>query len=114
MDNVAISLKFAIRLQSSADKNIINSIIRDIKDFIEDINEITELHVSNIITLITNNYREQIIFFQFMGINNYGVPCQHLYVDDPDATTVDIVPEFINVASSEDGLYQPLIEINIV
>ena len=114
VDNVAISLKFAIRLQSSADKNIINSIIRDIKDFIEDINEITELHVSNIITLITNNYREQIIFFQFMGINNYGVPCQHLYVDDPDATTVDIVPEFINVASSEDGLYQPLIEINIV
>ena len=30
-------------------------IISDIKEYIEDINELTELHIPNIITLITNN-----------------------------------------------------------
>ena len=54
--NTALTMKFAIEAQTSADKYITNNIVFDVKEFIEDINEITELHVPNIITLITNNY----------------------------------------------------------
>ena len=45
-----------------------------------DINEINELHIPNIITLITNNYREQLVYFEFLDVNNYGAMCQHLYL----------------------------------
>ena len=113
VNNVAITMKFALEAQATADKQIANNIIQDIKLFIEDINEISELHVPNIITLITNNYREQLVWFDFLGLNHYGIQCKHLYVYEPpkDKDTVDIVPEFINVATSDDGLFTPLIEI---
>ena len=113
IDNVAINLKFALEAQSSADKGIGDNIIRDIKEYIEDINEINELHIPNIITLITNNYREQLIYFEFLDVNGYGASCQHLYLYERDPDVADIAPEFINVATSEDNRFQPLIDISV-
>lgn len=113
IDNVAINLKFALEAQTSADKYISNNIISDIKEYIEDINEINELHIPNIITLITNNYREQLVYFEFLDVNNYGAMCQHLYLYERDPDIADIAPEFINVATSEDGLFTPLIDITV-
>ncbi len=113
IDNVAVSMKFALEAQTSADKYISGSIISDIKEYIEDINEINELHIPNIITLITNNYREQLVYFEFLDINGYGPSCQHLYLYEQDPEIADIAPEFINVAISEDNLFQPRIDITI-
>ena len=113
IDNVAIHLKFALEAQTSADKYISTSIISDIKEYVEDINEINELHIPNIITLITNNYREQLVYFEFLDVNNYGASCQHLYLLERDPDIADIAPEFINVAISEDNTYQPLIDITV-
>jgi len=113
IDNVAITMKFSLEASNTAGKLISNNIIQDIKLFIEDINNISELHIPNIITLITNNYREQINWFDFGGINEYGIQCKHLYVYEPDHDSVDIVPEFINVATSSDGQFTPLIDITV-
>ena len=113
IDNVAITMKFSLEANNTAGKLISNNIIQDIKTFIEDINNISELHVPNIITLITNNYREQINWFDFGGINDYGIQCKHLYVYEPDYNSVDLVPEFINVATSNDGQFTPLIDITV-
>ena len=113
VDNVAINMKYSMQVESSADKTISNNIINDIKYFIEDINQINELHIPNIITLITNNYREQITWFDFLGLNNYGIQCKHLYVYENENDDVDIVPEFINIETSNDGLFSPLIDITI-
>ena len=113
VDNVAITLKFALEAQTSADKNIGEYIIRDIKEYIEDINDINELHIPNIITLITNNYREQLVYFEFLDLNHYGVSCQHLYLYERDPDIADITPEFINVAVSEDNLFLPMIDIAV-
>ena len=77
------------------------------------INDINELHIPNIITLITNNYREQLVYFEFLDVNNYGSMCQHLYLYERDPDIADIAPEFINVATSEDNLFQPLIDITV-
>ena len=101
IDNVALSFKWALEAQTSADKYITENIIQDIKEYIEDINEITEVHIPNIITLITNNYREQLVYFEFLDVNGYGSACQHLYHND-EANT-DICPEFLNVATNSNG-----------
>lgn len=113
VDNVAITLKFALEAQTSADKYISTNIIQDIKEYIEDINDINELHIPNIITLITNNYREQLVYFEFLDVNGYGASCQHLYLYERDPDYADITPEFINVAISEDNLFQPMIDITV-
>ena len=81
---------YALEAQTSADKYISTSIISDIKEYVEDINEINELHIPNIITLITNNYREQLVYFEFLDVNNYGASCQHLYLLERDPDIADI------------------------
>ena len=109
IDNTALTFKWALEAESSADKFISNNIITDIKEFIEDINEINELHIPNIITLITNNYREQIIYFEFLDVNGYGSACQHLYYDEK--ISADICPEFLNVATKKEESEVPEIDI---
>ena len=113
IDNVAITLNFEARLQSSADKDIATAIIADIKDYIEDINTINEIHIARIIQYVLNNYNEQLVYFSFLGLNQFGRECDHLYLTDENTTSVDIVPEFINVATSDDGLFTPLINITL-
>ena len=49
--------------------------------------------------------------FEFLGLNNYGVSCQHLYLDETE--NVNITPEFLNIAMSEDGMDTPLIDITV-
>lgn len=111
IDNVALTMKFALEAQSSADKYISDDIVLDIKEYIEDINTINELHVPNIITLITNNYREQLVYFEFLDVNGYGSVCQHLYLDEQ--ISADICPEFLNIATTVDGTNKPNIIIAI-
>jgi len=101
IDNVALSMKFALEANTSADKYISDDIVIDVKEYIEDINEINELHIPNIITLITNNYREQLTYFEFLDVNNYGAACQHIYLDEQ--VSADICPEFLNISTTADG-----------
>lgn len=112
IDNVSLNMKFALEAQSSADKYIANNIIADIKDYIEDINEVTELHVPNIITLITNSYRDQLIYFECLDLNGYGPSCQHVYLDTSEKD-LDICPEFINIETSDDAYEEPQIKIAV-
>ena len=111
IDNVALTMKFAMETQSSADKYISTNIVNDIKEYLEDINEVNELHIPNVITLITNNYREQLIYFEFLDVNNYGPACQHLYLDE--TKDVDTCPEFLNIEMSDDDKEEPQISIVI-
>ena len=109
IDNVALTMKFALEAQSSADKYIGEDIISDVKEYVEDINNINELHIPNIITLITNNYREQLVYFEFLDVNNYSSACQHLYLDQKVGS--DICPEFLNIDTKIDGSNNPNMSI---
>ena len=111
IDNVALSFKWALQAESSADKYVSSNIINDIKEYIENINEINELHIPNIITLITNNYREQLVYFEFLDVNGYGSACQHLYLDEK--IHADICPEFLNIATLVDSDGIPDIDIAV-
>ena len=111
IDNVSISLKFALEVVSASDREIVNDISADIKAYLETINSINEIHMPNIITLITNNYRDRLKYFEYRGVNYFGVECQHLYFDDK--TDADVCPEFINVYTVDDKTFAPDIEISV-
>ena len=83
-------------------------------DVIENLNGEDSLHIPNLITNVTNKFRESLVFFEFLGIDNYGPGVQHLYHSDEDY--VDLVPEFINVNMiyNEDGTKIPDINIEVV
>ena len=81
--------------------NIINDIIADIKTYIEDINSIQSLHMPNLITEITNKYREYLVYFEFIDMNGYGPSVQHLYSMAMPETLV--IPEFLNINTLPDG-----------
>ena len=110
LNRTNLSLTFNLKLKPNYDTNIVNDIIKDIKDYIETINSIDSLHMPNLITYITNNYEQSIIFFEFVDCNGYGPGVQHLYsMGMPEAV---ITPEFLNIQTLPDNT--PDITINMV
>lgn len=101
LNSVNLSMKFRISTVTNSDKSIMNDIIYDIKSYMEDINNITDLHIPNLITTITNKYREQLNYFEFLDCNGYGPGIQHFY--RPDENTDHIVPEFLNITTDVNG-----------
>jgi hypothetical protein len=95
IDRVNISLFFKLKLRTNYESNIVEDIRQDIKDYVEDINSIESLHIPNLITEITNTYKDSIVYFEFVSINGKEASYQHIYaMDMPDDI---MVPEFINI-----------------
>ena len=110
LDRVNITLKFRVALMPNYDENIIQYMTDDIKGFVESINEISSLHIPNLITTITTKYRDSLTFFEFLGFNGYGPGQQHLFaMPMPDDVET---PELININTKDDQ--SPDIEIAIV
>lgn len=95
LDRVNISLVFKAKLVSASDSYTLSYIKKDIKDYIEDLNDIGSIHMPNLITQITNDYKELITFFEFVSINGYGPGTQHIYKDTDIG--IHVAPEFISV-----------------
>ena len=71
IDRINLSLRFEIKFVAESEKVILSNITASIKDYIEDMNNITDLHMPNLITYITNLYRDHIVYIKFIGINSY-------------------------------------------
>lgn len=100
LDRVNINLVFNARLKPNYDSNIESEIKADIKAYIEDINTIDSIHIPNLITHITNKYRDSLVYFEFVSINGMDASYQHIYaMDVPDGI---IVPDFINIDTYTD------------
>ena len=109
IDRVNISLFFKLRIKPNYSESIVEDIRKDIKDYIEDINEIKSLHIPNLITYITNTYKDSIVFFEFVSINGKDASYQHIYsMDPPDGI---MVPEFININTLPGSLPDITIEL---
>jgi hypothetical protein len=101
INKVNLSMTFKLKTVTNTDKKIVDNITTDIKAYLEDINELSDLHIPNLITEITNNYREQIVYFEFVDINGYGPGFQHIYQDTVTENSLE-VPEFLNVNTLDD------------
>ena len=95
INRVNLTLTFRLGLQVNYDDNILQYITDDIKIYMEDINSIDSIHMSNLVTEITTKYSDSIRFFEFVDMNGYGPSEQHLYsMQMPDDV---ITPEMVNV-----------------
>lgn len=99
LDRVNITLNFDVGLKTNADRSNIAFIINDIKEYIENLNNTkNDLHMSNVITEITNKYLyETLNFIEFVSINEYPTNKQFLSRIDTEKLAVDCPPEFINI-----------------
>lgn len=108
IDRINLSLKFEIKFKMTSDQVVLDQITNSIKEYIEDLNSITDLHIPNLITYITNIYREQLVYIKFIRLNNYDSLYQSIYKNpiftDDYFSETQTVPEFINVNTLSNGL----------
>ena len=95
VDRIHLTLNFEVKLLETSDNNTKDYILNDIKQMIEDLNDLDSLHIPNLITTITNTYRNSIRYIEFLGFNNYGPGIQHLYRQE--SNDISAVPEFLSI-----------------
>ena len=113
--SIDTELRFKISLKDESDITTKDSIVADIKDMIEDLNEIADWHISKLIQDIMNKYDDRINFIEFVGFNEFDADDQHIILIDPEDPT--IVPEFIcvrNILDEDTNTLVPSIQIETV
>ena len=113
---IDISLNFEVSLKSMSDIYTKQSIIDYIKEYIEDINDIENLHINNLLSDVREKYKTTINYFDFIGFNNFDGTELHLYKQKlEEMEDKYIPPEFINVRNSIDPItYEITPHINIL
>jgi hypothetical protein len=101
IDRINLALVFEIKFVSESENVILSNITASIKEYIEDLNNVSDLHMPNLITYITNIYRDQLVYIKFIKLNEYGSLHQSIYknpvLDADYFMETQTVPEFINV-----------------
>ena len=115
IDRVDISMYFRVKLNASKDSYTKDNIIAEIKEYMEDLDDLSELHIPNLVAQITNNYSEQIAYFEYLGFNDYGPEIQHIYKDEDSTIPIHTAPEFVNIRNNIDidGSLSPDINIYV-
>lgn len=115
LDHLDLTLNFKVKLNESSDLSTRDSIISYIKDYVEDVNDLGNLHFPNLIHDIKEDYADSIVYIDYRYFNDKDIGTNHIQLQDPDDP--QIVPEFLNVRNkySADGLTLiPCITVEIV
>ena len=116
IDRVNLSLKFEIMFSTREDQTLLSTIQNTIKEYIEDLNDKSDLHMPNLITYLTNLYQDAIKYIKFIGLNNYSNLWQSIYKNPVVSRSTweesQNTPEFININILPNGL--PDITFDIV
>lgn len=98
INKVNMDLTFEVKFVMASDRYILDDITADIKAYLEDINVLNDLHMPNLITFITNKYRNRLVYFKFLDLNGYGPVEQSIYREDVDEyVEATMTPEFLNI-----------------
>lgn len=100
LDKVNITFNFKVKLKQSASNYAKELITEEIKTYIENINVIESIHMSNLVTYLTNTFKTDIEFIEFLGMNNYNALYQ--YIEKVETNIIEDVPEFLNVNLKND------------
>lgn len=111
LDRVNIKLVFRTKLTTNAVDETISKMKQSIKGYVEDLNKLTSIHMTNLTTYLTNEYKEDIEFIEFVKVNNYNALTQYLKRNEVE--NVEDVPEFLNIDLSTDTL-EPQIDIKVI
>ena len=107
IDRVNISLKFEVKFITKEDQVMLPSITTTIKQYIENIDRVEDLHIPNLVTEIKNKYESNLVYIKFIELNNYSELYQSIY-KNPELTQdkfadSQLVPEFININTNIDS-----------
>ena len=114
IDNVALTVTFKAKFyneDSDAD-SIIEPIKNTIKEYLEKLDQLDDIHFPNITTLIETEYSEYLIYFEFVSFNIYTANEQHVITNE-DMEMLSMVPEFLHI-DTNDLTGRPYINIRIV
>lgn len=96
LNKVNLSITFNIKFNITTEINtLLQEIKEDIRSYIEDITQIKDLHIPNLITFITEKYKNYLVYFEFVDFNGYGPSKQHIY--RKDESLIGKIPEFLNI-----------------
>ena len=116
LGDIDIIMSFRLKLSNSNDISVKNDIIAYIKDYVENLNNTNEdLHMPNLVSSVMDEYKDKIIYFEFMNFNKNRLGINHIELKD--VIDPHQVPEFINVRNrlKDDGkTLEPCIDIEIV
>lgn len=110
LNKININIKFAYRPKLGANKLIVEFMTDSARKYIENINEIKSIHVTNLIAYLKDTYSSDIEFIEFLGINDYDTSYQ--YIEKKEEMLGEKVPEFININMDKNGT--PDIEFQLV
>lgn len=94
LNRTNLTLNFRMKFFMGADENLKDYVVSYIKLYVENLNNISDLHVSNLITSVKNKYPD-VEYIEFLGINNYGPVMQYIIKQEPENEFY--VPEFLNI-----------------
>lgn len=114
IDNVALTMTFRAKFYNEdADAaSMVDTIKNSIKDYLENLDQLDDIHFPNLTTLIETEYSEYLIYFEFVSFNIYDATTQHI-ISVEDMEMLSMVPEFLHV-DTNDWNGKPYINIRIV
>lgn len=114
INNVALTMTFRTKFYNEdSDKETIIPLIKDdIKNYIEDLEDLDDIHFPNLTTEIESKYKEYIIYFEYVAFNVYDANYQHIITNE-NMEMLTVVPEFLNT-DTDDYTGLPRININVI
>ena len=115
LNRIDIKIEMKVKLVNSSDLATRDSIIEYIKEYVENLNDLGDLHFSNLLHDIKHDYNEAIEYIDYITFNGNDLGINHIELEEPDDP--HIVPEFINVRNkyAADGeTLVPCITVEIV
>ena len=110
LNKTNIVFKFRVKLEPGADKYTKDYIIIAIKDYIEDLTQFENTHISLLIKQLNTQFKESTVYIDYEGFDEFGPEQKHINRKETDMITT--VPEFINISSNDD--LSPDISIEMV
>lgn len=110
LDKVNIDISFSYRPKPGANTALVELMTDSAKMYIENINNINNLHVNNLISFLKKTYKDDVEFIEFIGINDYDGSYQ--YIEKLEDLPQEAVPEFINI--NLNSQYEPSILFKLV
>lgn len=115
LGNIDITLRFRAKLANANDNSTKKEIIRFIKEYIEDLNELGDFHAPNLLHDLKEYFGDLIIYIEYMNFNDNRLGINHIELKD--VINIHTVPEFISVRNQwnvDHTELEPCIDLEIV